>query len=221
MTSLLLRRVGIVLPWLWLASAPYFSFHFPIKQDPFGHAWAGHIPDRARAYWYLLSAPRRARVNAELGVEEIDRLIDAIGARHAVDPALIRAVVTYESGYLANTITTTGAMGLMALMPGTARHLGVRDPFDPAENLDGGTRLLAELAARFDNSVALVLAGYNAGQDAVVEARGIPSYRETQDYVRHVKRLYLMYRAVASTSSVTGRPDPSSASLRLRAKDAG
>jgi soluble lytic murein transglycosylase-like protein len=198
MTSPLLRRGGIVLPWLLLAGSLYFSFHFPIKQDRYGHAWAGHIPDRVRAYLLLLSAPGRVRVNAQLSVEEIDRLIDAIGARHAVDPALVRAVVTYESGYLANTITTTGAMGLMALMPETARYLGVRDPFDPAENLDGGTRLLAELAMRFDNDPDLVLAGYNAGEDAVRAAQGIPSYRETQDYVRHVGRLYQMYRAAAS-----------------------
>jgi soluble lytic murein transglycosylase-like protein len=111
---------------------------------------------------------------------------------------LIRAVVTYESGYLANTITTTGAMGLMALMPGTASYLGVRDPFDPAENFDGGTRLLAELATRFDNTLDLALAGYNAGEDAVREAQGIPSYRETRDYVRHLRRLYQMYRATGS-----------------------
>jgi soluble lytic murein transglycosylase-like protein len=201
MMSSLLRRVVVVLPWFLLAGSRYFSFHFPIKQDRYGHARVAHILDRARAYLHLLSAPGRARANAELSIEEIDRLIDATGARHAVDPGLIRAVVIYESGYLANTITTTGAMGLMALMPVTVRDLGVRDPFDPAENLDGGPRLLAKLARRFDNNLDLVLAGYNAGAGSVREAQGIPSHRETQDYVRHVRRLYQMYRTTAS-----GRP---------------
>jgi soluble lytic murein transglycosylase-like protein len=198
MMSSLLDGVVVVLPWFLLAGSRYLSFHFPIRQDRYGHAQAAHILDRTRAYLHLVSARGRARANAELSLEEIDRLIDATGARHAVDPALIRAVVTYESGYLANTITTTGAMGLMALMPVTVRYLGVRDPFDPAENLDGGTRLLAKLARRFDNNLDLMLAGYNAGADAVREAQGIPSYRETQDYVRHVRRLYQMYRAASA-----------------------
>lgn len=195
MASLLLGAV-IALPWLLLVASVYLAFRFPVKQDRYAHGFLGHLADRVWAYVTLLSSPARARVNAGMAVEEIDRLIDAAGARHAVDPALIRAVVTYESGYLPNTITTTGAMGLMALMPRTARSLGVQDPFDPAANLDGGTRLLVELMTHFDGELDLVLAGYNGGEPAVRRAAGIPSHRETRDYVRHVRRLLEMYRAV-------------------------
>ena len=191
----------IVLPWFLLVGLLYLAFRFPVKQDRYGHAWLGHVADRTYAYLCLLSSPRRARTNARLGVDEIDRLIDEAAARRAVDPALIRAVVTYESGYLVNTITTTGAMGLMALMPATARGLGVQDPFDPASNLDGGARLLAELMMRFDGDLKLVLAGYNAGEPAVRRAKGVPPYRETQDYVRHVGRLLAMYRGGRRTNT--------------------
>jgi soluble lytic murein transglycosylase-like protein len=193
MASSLLLGI-VVLPWLLVVGLQYLAFRFPVKQDRYGHAWLGHVADRAYAYLRLLSSFRRARTNARLSVEEIDVLIDVAAARRAVDPALIRAVVTYESGYLVNTITTTGAMGLMALMPATARSLGLRDPFDPAANLDGGARLLAELMMRFDGDPKLVLAGYNAGEPAVRRAQGVPPYRETQDYVRHVRRLLEMYR---------------------------
>jgi soluble lytic murein transglycosylase-like protein len=187
---------GLVLLAALLLASLLLAFRFPIKQDRYGHAFLGHLGDRARAYALLLSRPGRARRNARLPVEEIEPLIDAAAVRHAVDPALVRAIVAYESGYLANTITTTGAMGLMALMPATARSLGVRDPFNPAENLDGGARLLAELIRRFDGDLDLVLAGYNAGEPAVRRAGGIPAHRETRDYVRHVRRLVRMHRAV-------------------------
>jgi soluble lytic murein transglycosylase-like protein len=200
MASPLLLGVLVVLPWLLLIASLYLAYRFPVKQDRYGHFWLGHATDRVYAYLRLLSSPARARANARLSVEEIDRLIDAAGARHAVDPALIRAVVTYESAHLANTITTTGAMGLMALMPRTARSLGVRDPFDPAANLDGGARLLVELMTRFDGQLDLVLAGYNAGEPAVRRAKGVPPHFETQDYVRHVRRLLEMYRAGRPTN---------------------
>jgi soluble lytic murein transglycosylase-like protein len=96
----------------------------------------------------------------------------------------------YESGYQVNTITTTGAMGLMALMPDTARRLGVEDPFEAEGNIDGGTRLIRELLAAFCGNVALALAAYNAGENAVRTFSGIPPFKETVDYVNHVTHIY-------------------------------
>ena len=188
--------MGLLAAGALLLASLYLSFRFPIKQDRYGHRFLGYVPARLGAYARLLASPGRARANARMPVEAIDQLIDAVAARHGVPADLVRAVVTYESGYLPNTITTTGAMGLMALMPATARALGVRDPFDPAANLDGGTRLLATLTTRFAGDLDLVLAGYNAGEPAVRRAGGVPPFRETQDYVRHVRRLLQMYRAL-------------------------
>jgi soluble lytic murein transglycosylase-like protein len=199
------REVLLLIPCILLVAVLYVAFRFPIKQDRYEHAFLGHVPDRIRAYLRLFRSPRRAS-NARMPLEEIDRLIEVAAAAHGVDRALVRAVVLYESGGLPNTITTTGAMGLMALMPRTVRRLRVRDPFDPRDNVDGGSRLLAELLAEFGGDVDRALAGYNAGEDAVRWADGIPPYRETRDYVRHVRRLAEMCRSEESGGLSAGSP---------------
>jgi soluble lytic murein transglycosylase-like protein len=126
--------------------------------------------------------------------DRIDAIIEETAARHGADPALIKAIAWYESDYLSNAISTTGAMGLMALMPETARALGVRDPFDPAENIDAGVRLVLMLAAEFEGDAALILAGYNAGMGIVRRSGGVPPYPETTAYVRNVSRIYRSLR---------------------------
>ena len=182
------RHLVTILPCLLLLAVIYLAFSFPVKQDRYDHHFLGHVPDRVIAYLRLFSSAHRAR-NAQMAIEEIDGIIDEAGRRYGVDPAVIRAIVAYESAYLPNTITTTGAMGLMALMPRTARLLGVRDPFDPRDNLDSGTRLVARLIGKFGGDLDLVLAAYNAGENTVLQANGVPPARETQDYVRHIRRL--------------------------------
>lgn len=112
--------------------------------------------------------------------------------RHGLPPALVRSVVKAESNYQANAVSPKGAIGLMQLMPGTAKVLGV-DPRDPAQNVDAGTRYLRELLARYekdDDQVARAIAAYNAGPGAVDKYNGVPPYRETQDYVRRVLKSY-------------------------------
>jgi soluble lytic murein transglycosylase-like protein len=116
---------------------------------------------------------------------EIDELIKQASARAGLDTNLVRAVVAVESGYNNNAVSSAGAKGLMQLMDGTARQLGVSDSFDPAENLRGGTDYLRFLLDKFGDE-KLALAAYNAGPNAVQRYGGIPPYAETRRYVSAV-----------------------------------
>ena len=114
-------------------------------------------------------------------------IIATAATRAGVDPRLVHAVIRVESAYQAQARSRKGAMGLMQLMPDTARRYAVRDPYDPGANIEAGTRHLKSLLDRFD--LPLALAAYNAGEAAVERFRGIPPYPETQNYVRQVLRL--------------------------------
>jgi LysM repeat protein len=121
----------------------------------------------------------------------IDGLIRTNGEQHGLDPYLIFLVIEQESHFRQRAVSPKGARGLMQLMPGTARRLGVRDSFDPAQNIMGGSRYLKELMTMFGGRVDLVLASYNAGEGAVMKyGRAVPPYRETRDYVRRITRRY-------------------------------
>jgi len=118
-------------------------------------------------------------------------LIDRNAGSQQLDPRLVKAVIQVESGYNPRALSKAGAMGLMQLMPETARDLAVRNPYDPDENLRGGTAYLRQLLDRFKGSVELALAAYNAGPEPVERHGGIPPYAETRDYVRHILSLYM------------------------------
>jgi soluble lytic murein transglycosylase-like protein len=109
---------------------------------------------------------------------------------HGVDPRLVAAVARRESAWNARAVSPVGACGVMQLMPATAAYLGVRDVFDPRENILGGTRYLRTLLDTFDGDLDLALAAYNAGPGAVEKYRGVPPYRETQAYVAAVRASY-------------------------------
>lgn len=110
--------------------------------------------------------------------------------QHGLDPRLLAAVASRESAFDVRAVSTTGACGLMQLMPDTARFLGVADIFDPRENVLGGARYLRTLLDTFNGDLDLTLAAYNAGPGAVRRYGGIPPYRETQNYVRNVRTAY-------------------------------
>lgn len=125
----------------------------------------------------------------------LDQLIAANAARHNVDPYLIYLVMQQESGFNYRAVSSAGARGLMQLMPGTARQLGVRNIHDPVENVEAGTRYLKTLLQRFNGDINLALAGYNAGEEAVVRyGYRVPPYRETMNYVRRISWAYHQFR---------------------------
>jgi soluble lytic murein transglycosylase-like protein len=122
--------------------------------------------------------------------QEIDAAIDQAASRHNVDPSLVRAVIKVESNFNPNAVSRTGAMGLMQLMPQTARSLNVVNPFDPEQNVDAGVRHLKKLMESYGGDVKLTLAAYNAGAGAVARSAGIPHFRETRNYVKRITQLY-------------------------------
>jgi soluble lytic murein transglycosylase-like protein len=125
------------------------------------------------------------------GNKSIDNLIRLNGNRYGVDPYLIYCVIRQESGFRTGATSPVGAMGLMQLMPGTAARYGVTNPYDPAQSIMGGTRYLANLLRLFRGRVDLALAGYNAGEGAVMKyGNRVPPYRETQNYVRTIGTRY-------------------------------
>jgi soluble lytic murein transglycosylase-like protein len=142
------------------------------------------------------SAPNpqsRATTTPGFGVvdwKQIDAAIEQAAARHNVDPNLVRAMIKVESNFNPWAVSRKGAMGLMQLMPETARHLNVSHPFDPQENVDAGVRHLRRLLDNFGGDVRLSLAAYNAGETAVTQHAGIPNFTETRNYVKQITSRY-------------------------------
>ena len=120
----------------------------------------------------------------------LDRIVRDAAARHQVDPALVKAVISTESGWNPQAVSRKGAVGLMQLIPGTAQRFGVGNPFDPAQNVEGGTTYLKSLLDRYNGDLDKTLAAYNAGEHAVDANRGVPPYWETQRYVQKVQDAY-------------------------------
>ncbi|HZE26015.1 MAG TPA: lytic transglycosylase domain-containing protein [Terriglobales bacterium] len=134
--------------------------------------------------------------------QDVDAAIDQAAARHNVDPNLVRSVIKVESNFNPNAVSRKGAMGLMQLMPSTARSLHVKNPFDPQQNVDAGVRHLKQLLESYGGNVKLSLAAYNAGAGAVARSSGIPRFSETQNYVKRITNLY--YGSSESGSHILG-----------------
>ena len=143
----------------------------------------------------------------------LEPFIQEAALRHQISPSLIRAVIQQESRFNPLAVSHVGAQGLMQLMPATARHVGIENPFDPRENILGGTKYLSSMLQRFKGKTAMALAAYNAGPTVVARHRGVPPYRETQGYVRKIQKL------VQDTDAEFSIPTPvkvRKASLRSR-----
>ena len=135
----------------------------------------------------VVTAAEDAPAPLEMG--PYGEIITAVAETHGVDPLLVRALIAVESGDRPRARSTKGAMGLMQLMPSTARLYKVRNPYDPKANIAAGVKHLKSLLDRMGGAVDLALAAYNAGEGAVKKFNGIPPYRETRDYVRRILSL--------------------------------
>ena len=114
--------------------------------------------------------------------------------KNKIDPAWIYGIMRRESAFATDIRSSAGAVGLMQLMPDTAKAMGVKNPYRPEQNIDGGARYLAKMLARFDGDIDLACAAYNAGPTTVSQYKGIPPYPETQAYVKRVKILLKRYQ---------------------------
>ena len=163
-----------------------------------------HLTDRPTHDGYQLvqkagNKSRISRINfrdKDANRKRFASRIAEVASRYQVPEALLHAVITIESAYDPNAVSRAGAVGLMQLMPATAKRYGVADRRNPSANLTGGTRYLKDLLLRFDSNLELALAGYNAGENAVEKfGNRIPPFDETRNYVRKVLQLYSQHSA--------------------------
>ena len=140
------------------------------------------VNDAKRDYSQSSSAPSKSQI---LG------MINKISRDNGVDEKLVQALIKQESGFNPNAKSKVGAMGLMQLMPSTAKALGVKDPYNAAQNVEGGVKYLKSMLQKYNGNVILALAAYNAGPNAVDKYSGVPPYKETQNYVRNILSNYL------------------------------
>lgn len=192
----LLTLIVLAVPFA-TARADIYSF---VDEDGVTHYT--NVPDDTRFVLFQKTGDDRVEMSPVRAASWKERsvayagIIDQTARRTALQPALLKAVIAAESAFDPNAVSRAGAQGLMQLHPKTAARYGVGNPFDPAANVDGGARYLSDLMRRFNNNLELVLAAYNAGEEAVERhGRRIPPYAETQAYVPTVLRLYRRFLA--------------------------
>lgn len=192
--SLLLAGVCCI-AWSNTASANIYSF-----KDDNGVTHFSNLPHLDKRYKLVYRIPEswKTRPNAwspnfpkTIDIGKLVPIIDNAARTHGVDPKLVHAVIRAESGYNDRALSNKGAIGLMQLIPATAERMGVKNIYDPVENIFGGTRYLSQLIKMFNGNIELAIAGYNAGENAVVRnGNRIPPFAETQAYVPKVMAFY-------------------------------
>ena len=137
---------------------------------------------------------KRQRKELRVSTTEFDHIIKKAQKKYGVEFSLIKAVIKVESQFNPEAVSKKGAKGLMQIMPDNYKNLAVKDPFNPSQNIMGGTLYLQRLLKRYENKLPLALAAYNAGPQAVDKYKRIPPYKETQNYVRKVMKTYSRYK---------------------------
>ena len=184
-----------------LGLSPSSEADIYVYADQQGVAHYSNVPSDSRYVLFLEAPPEPGAESAPPvpapqtawrgGGAKFSGLIDRAARRHALEPALLRAVIAVESAFNPRAVSRAGAQGLMQLMPRTARRYGVDNAFDPEQNVHGGARYLSHLLQRYGNNLELALAAYNTGEGAVERhGRQVPPYPETRAYVPAVLRLY-------------------------------
>jgi soluble lytic murein transglycosylase-like protein len=180
----ILLGVSLVVVWPHTADAQIYA-----SRDPNGTLVLSNVRiDKPTDVYAVSGAPSYVTTKPAVAsaAATYEALVMEHAAKHALRPELVRAVIQVESGFNPRALSPKGAMGLMQLMPATARELGVRNAFDPSDNIRGGTTYLRQLLDKYHGNEELALAAYNAGAGAVDRHSGVPPYRETRDYVKRV-----------------------------------
>lgn len=194
-----IKNIGLLgLILLCFFSSPVLADLFK-KVDASGHVYFTDTP-KGSGYQLFMRTPKKGTVAYQDFEKNRRRHSSAIQkqARHLhLDPALVMAVIHTESAYDENAVSKAGAVGLMQLMPQTAKSYGVKDRRNPTQNIKGGTRYLRDLLERYDFNIKLALAAYNAGESAVAKyGNNVPPYPETQTYIKRVVSRYQQYMSM-------------------------
>ncbi len=183
--------IGLAVPLL--CSIPSLSWADIYRYQDKNGVW--HFTNVKSDHRYKLYLRSSHRKPIQVFMRDYDWMIKEAAKRFGVDSSLIKAVIKAESDFDCQAVSGKGAQGLMQLMPDTCSDMEVGDPFNPEENIFGGTRYLSLLLARFDNNESLALAAYNAGPEKVETYNGIPPYPETLTFVQKVLNYYQRYRS--------------------------
>lgn len=186
--------------------------------DPSGTIHFTNVPTDPRYKLRDLKPKGLSHFERQMRELELETFINRKSENYEIDPALIKAVIRVESNFDSNAVSSAGAEGLMQLMPKTAASLEVSYPFDPEENIEGGTRYLRHLLNRFDQDLKLSLAAYNAGPESVLKYGGVPPFPETTRYISKVMHFYERYLAQKKPYQTTGSDGDILLSNRPKAK---
>ncbi len=181
---------GLLILWAIFFLPPHASADIYAYRDSYGVIHFTNVPPDSRYKLFLKSYTPRG----DAGSGDIEDIIKEASRAHGLPINLLRAVIRAESNFDPKAVSPKGAMGLMQLMPGTARDLYVRDPFSPKENIMAGAKYLRTLLERFNWDLRLALAAYNAGPERVETSKGIPNIPETVEFVQRVLKFYMADR---------------------------
>ncbi|MBU8848225.1 MAG: lytic transglycosylase domain-containing protein [Desulfobacterales bacterium] len=189
----MLKKTGIILfVTLSIVCIDYAFADIYMYIDSSGVVHFTNVPTSSDYKLYIKEKSKKRL--QRISTKKYDDIINKAQKKYGVEFSLIKAVIKVESGFNPKAVSKKGAKGLMQIMPGNFKTLSVKDPFNPLQNIMGGTLYLQRLLRRYQHKLPLVLAAYNAGPEAVDKHKRIPPYRETQDYVRKVMETYSQYK---------------------------